>query len=499
MHKIRESDKYYGFFKAKHVTTYLEHYCKTQTFDGRSLESRIRFSSPVQKLTKSNGLWTVLTKSQNSTLTLQTPHIIAATGLTSQPNYPSLPNWQNFHGRILHHKDFAAFERTHLPSLPQPSRIAVLGGAKSAADVAYACAKNGHHVTWIIRRSGSGPAAFVSAKGTWPYSNSNESFYTRLVSLFLVSWFSVQAGTNKYLLKLLNQTSPGRALLRRIWSGINAKAWKEADYDREDGKANGYYNLKPDREIFWQNDSTGINQREDFFDVIARRVKVVREDLVRMEEDGIVLEHSSVKADVVICATGWEEGVEYLGEEMAARLGVCGPPPEEEEDADWPTLLSHADEKVLSVFPLLRPESSPSPSTPSTPPNFRLYASLLPPSDPSILFPGRLMLGNHFRNSEVQALYCTSMLSSHLPLPPKSEMNQRIAETLAWDRRRYLRKGEKGNWFYWDLVPYTEGLLKEMGLRSHRVGKGMGRTAWAKDLGGLVGEYREKYCGDEKR
>ncbi len=34
--------------------------------------------------------------------------------------------------------------------------ITVLGGAKSAAHMAYACAKAGKSVSWVIRSSGSG-------------------------------------------------------------------------------------------------------------------------------------------------------------------------------------------------------------------------------------------------------------------------------------------------------------------------------------------------------
>lgn len=43
--------------------------------------------------------------------------------------------------------------------IPKVQRFAVLGGAKSAADVAYASAKAGKKVHWIIRASGNGPAA----------------------------------------------------------------------------------------------------------------------------------------------------------------------------------------------------------------------------------------------------------------------------------------------------------------------------------------------------
>ncbi len=39
---------------------------------------------------------------------------------------------------------------------PSNKYITLLGGAKSAADMAYACAKVGKSVSWVIRSSGSG-------------------------------------------------------------------------------------------------------------------------------------------------------------------------------------------------------------------------------------------------------------------------------------------------------------------------------------------------------
>jgi len=46
---------------------------------------------------------------------------------------------------------------------PIDKYITVLGGAKSAADMAYACAKAGKSVSWIIRSSGNGLAAFLGS------------------------------------------------------------------------------------------------------------------------------------------------------------------------------------------------------------------------------------------------------------------------------------------------------------------------------------------------
>ena len=76
-------------------------------------------------------------------------------------------------------------------------------------------------------------------------------------------------------------------------------------------------------------------------------------------------------------------------------------------------------------------------------------------------------------------------------------MEREVAETVAWDRRRYLNKGELGSWFYYDVVDYCDGLLEQLGLDGHRRGKGwvadLMDPCFAKDLKGVGEEYRRKY------
>ena len=85
-----------------------------------------------------------------------------------------------------------------------------------------------------------------------------------------------------------------QTLLQRIWRRINAEAWQEADYDRPDGKDNGFHNLKPDTELFWQNDSTSVNQRADLFGTIAKKVSVMRQDVLEVCDNGIVLKDGTL-------------------------------------------------------------------------------------------------------------------------------------------------------------------------------------------------------------
>ncbi|KAK5937491.1 hypothetical protein PMZ80_010109 [Knufia obscura] len=499
---VPDHDTYHGFFPAKYVAEYLKSYVESRIYGGQTLASRIRSHSQVEVLSKVDEGWTLHVKNSTDSAVADTElgarKVIDATGLTSTPNVPSIPGQDNYQGQFLHHKGFALHQAS-LFSATGPQRIAVIGGAKSAADVAYACAKAGKDVTWIIRRSGAGPAAFVSAKGSWPYNNSNESFYTRLTSHFLVSWFFDESKTR--LGRFLYGTGLGRAFIGWVWKAISRKASGLANYDREDGRKNGFHNLRPDTEIFWQNDSTGVCQRDDFFDTIARKVKVYREDIKEMNAHGLELADGTIaSADCVIFATGWKTShprikVQEDGQNLTLSLGLSVSEPQASEASNnWEELISSASKQILARFPVLqhRPRYHDGPDNKAP---LRLYKGVLPINDRSIAFVGQMLSGNNFRIAEVQALYAVAALDGVLLLPSKEHMRTTVAETIAWNRARYLSKGRHGNWLYWDMVPYTDDLLQELGLHSHRhtsYWKDLLMPCFARDLVGLIEEHRAK-------
>lgn len=231
-----EKDQYYGFFPARYVTEYLESYVDNHVYDDQTLRSRIKFGTKVEGLKMTDdGLWLAFLQGKQ----VKVAKVIDAEGMTSIPNWPHFDGEQNFQGIIMHHRDFG--QSTCLDD-PRVQHVAVLGGAKSAADVAYGAAKAGKTVSWIIRDNGAGPAALLSAEGRGPYANSNDSFYTRLVASFLPNPFSKES----YLSRFLHGTRVGRSLVRRIWGNIDKDNRKKVNYHRAEGKSMGFEVLEPD-------------------------------------------------------------------------------------------------------------------------------------------------------------------------------------------------------------------------------------------------------------
>ena len=234
-----EDEDYYGFFPAKYVTKYLEDYVDDHVYANRSLRDRIRFNCEINAVTKEGAKWKVSCDEKGSLRVFTAPKLMVATGLSSKPKMPVFPNQDAFKGLILHHKDFG---QSSFLAPSDVKHVCVIGGSKSAADVAYASVKAGKMVSWIVRKNGSGPSALVPAKGSGPYRNANETIYTRMSSLLNPSPLVPQMWATRFL----HQSRIGRRLVDWLWAKVDAKSRRVADYGRPDGRVNGFEKLEPD-------------------------------------------------------------------------------------------------------------------------------------------------------------------------------------------------------------------------------------------------------------
>ena len=265
--------------------------------------------------------------------------------------------------------------------------------------------------------------------------------------------------------------------------------------------------------IFWQNDSSGVANRPDFLSTLATKVQIHRQEISHLSKDSITLHPRrdpsadtkplTIPIDVLVYCTGWSPNSTLFPADQAGALGLPAPlntadPPTQKH---WQSLETAADTTILSRFPTLGHPPAYRKIEPTQTP-FRLYKAMAPPSDVhsshSIVFLGKLVVGNNFFTAETQALWAVAYLDGRIrDLPSAAQIEREVAETVAWDRRRYLNKGELGSWFYYDVVDYSDALLEQLGLDSHRRGKGwvagLMDPCFAKDLKGVVEEYRSKY------
>ena len=253
---------------------------------------------------------------------------------------------------------------------------------------------------------------------------------------------------------------------------------------------------------FWCNGAVGLLQHPDFWEIIAKNVDVYREDISHLEEKQIILEdETTIPCDTILCGTGWKQSYSFLTPQQLCELGL--PHPLDchclEDATEWMMLQAAADEEVLEQYPKLRhpPKFYEKPMT-KTP--YRLYKCMAALDDDSIVFLGQIRIANNFRVAECQALWATAYLDGILDLPSYEDMQAEIAYVIAWCRRRYPANGAPGNYLHYDVIAYTDALLAEVGLKSHRKSavKDFLEPCLARDLKGLVKEYLDN-CGEVKR
>lgn len=143
------------------VHEYLEQY--TDKFD---LRRRCRFNSKVLRVErdedmKEGAIWKVEIQVKKdfeeytATEVLLCDKLIVATGSASTPNFPEDLEWKRYDGPVFHSKDVG--QKHKQLTEDRVKRVTVVGGSKSAVDVAYLSALAGKQVDWIIREDGYGP------------------------------------------------------------------------------------------------------------------------------------------------------------------------------------------------------------------------------------------------------------------------------------------------------------------------------------------------------
>lgn len=221
--------------------------------------------------------------------------------------------------------------------------------------------------------------------------------------------------------------------------------------------------------FFWSNGPLGL-VIGDFWDTIARNVHVERSDVKCIEPSTIILEDGSeVASDALFLGTGWKSHYPFFSQHHAYALGLpCDPEMQPaEERGTWQMLTKQADKQILGEFPMLA--SPPPPGTVEgrlTP--ARLYNGIASLYDSSIVFLGRTHISNAFRRAEAQAIWATAYLDGSVTLPTPEEAKREVAYMNAFSKWRYPAFGSDGLYFFNDLLGYTDKLLRDVGLSSHR-------------------------------
>ncbi|MCJ1310994.1 monooxygenase [Agyrium rufum] len=477
-------------FDAKYLSDYLEQYVDHRAYAGKSLRDRIKLGYSIVSVEKPEGIWILYAKSvDGASATFRCSKLMVATGLSSNPYLPDLPGADQFSGKIVHQVEFGS---SGVLTNPDIKNVTVIGGAKSSADMVYAAAKAGKMVSWVIRESGNGPASLISSKGqSKQYRNSPELGSTRVVAAFSPTVIAPYTWTQW----LLHSTFLGRSLIRAIWSKADAPV--QAMFDKQAAELPNISNLRPTSKIFWTNGSLGLVIHEDFWKTVSQIVKIYKSDIAELHNRTVRLtDGSEVPTDALLAGTGWRLSHTFFTTAQCQEYGL----PYEPDDAklddteQWSKLDAQADKKVLARFPTLAdPPPYRGKETSTTP--FRLWNYIASLKDDTIAFLGYIYVPNAFKSAEVQAIWATAYLDKTIDLPSPDSMRAEITLWTTWNRRRYLNKGHCGNYLHYDLVPYTDRLLEQLGLSTRGKGfmKDLLEPCTAAELAGPRNVYLEKH------
>jgi dimethylaniline monooxygenase (N-oxide forming) len=245
---------------------------------------------------------------------------------------------------------------------------------------------------------------------------------------------------------------------------------------------------------------TGALHHADFYSIVAEKVQVHRAKVKTLLQNELYLdddENTHFPCDAILCGTGWQRGLDMFSDDSKKQLGIPYPKLQKTEgDERWDELVASADAAITARFPILRnPPPHPYVEPKDTP--FRLYRGMAPLHDNSILFMNHLVLVNKLFAAEGQAMWAVAWFDKKITASLDTR-ERRVAMWTAWCERRYLSPGALADKAAFDMVPYIDTLLEEMGLSKHR------RKGWLSDFFGAVmpadlGRAWTEYLEMEKR
>ncbi|KAF2451785.1 FAD/NAD(P)-binding domain-containing protein [Karstenula rhodostoma CBS 690.94] len=437
------------------------------------------FNSTVGLVESTESGWTLTVSSPSGERQFHTKKLILATGLTSTPNIPSYKGAESYGKPFFHAKDFCR----RADEVKEAKNAVVIGGAKSAYDVAYAMIESGATVDLVIKPDGNGHVWIAPRKLT-PLEHRLDT----ILNIRALSWFSPCPWGHEDgfggVRKFLEKTSFGKMLARGFWNVMGNDVLQRNQYDSHPE----LQKLKPWYSVFWIGSGLSIlNYDTSFFDMIRDgKVRVHIENIDYLAPGKVVLENGDeLVADAIICSTGWKkESTITFASLDDTGLGL---PIDEKEKAN------------LSLEYDTKPNLPRQPKKALEP--LRYYRFMVPSgmlAKRNFAFAGMISSVSTAICASTQGLWITAYFDSRLDRETKTqdEVTREIMMHTQWGKWRYPC-GYCASLpdFVFEGIPYVDMLLRDMGIRNKRKGsfiKEIFSPYCPEDYDGVLDEYRVK-------
>ena len=499
---------------AAKVTEYL-----TAMIEDNGIQDYVKLNTKVDVVEQIDEGWvlhcTSTVDNVPSSLKINTAKLILSTGLTNEPSTPQYHTSPKFQPLVVHSSKFPE----QYDSIVKPgTHTLIIGGGKSAWDIAYACATQpSSTATMLIRPSGNGPVwmspPYVTPLGLWL----EKLVFTRFFGFMSPCPWAETWGFEGFVRRFLHGTWLGRKICGAFWGilGDDVVQLNKLNEHPETKK------LRPWRNAFEVGNALSVlNYPTNFFDLVREgRVKVVVEDVDRFgpNKEVVLKDGTKLQVDAVVCATGWKHRTSLTFKPPGLE-NVLGLPTTNASGTSNTALVKRVEADLYARFPYLKERDTsrlhhPNPAlrysqtSEENQQPYRQYRFLVPISDlqrRSIGFAGALMSLGNASCAYIQALWLTAYLDGTLKLPNTS-LEQLEYETYRDTHYCALRNamgyGNKFPDLVFDSLPYFDRLLRDLGLEAKRKGRFLGGINWRKecftgygpeDYKGLVEEWRVK-------
>jgi cation diffusion facilitator CzcD-associated flavoprotein CzcO len=455
----------YGVREGQHIPAVILHKYLTDFAKHFGVSGRTRLNTKLEEIEPSStGGWLIRVTTANGTAeTVESKRLVLATGLTSQPNIPVYEGADSFKPPFFHAKDFCARKDT----VANSQTAVVVGGGKSAYDIAYAFATEGNAtVHLIIRPNGQGPVWLAPPYVTPFKRKMEELLHTRALTWFSpCPWgnedgFGVSRG-------FLHGTGMGRLLVDNYWNTLTADL-EEANGYNEDPEV---FKLKPWSPAFWTGSGIGINNfPTNFFHLVRdRKIRVHITDITRLDDNTVhFADGDSVNTDVLICATGWKKDLPLKLTNLSK--GGIGLP---YSTAERVSLIERADREILDMCPSLKRQPVLRYQRENKDP-LRLYRFMVPPTlvnQRNLVFAGMISTVSTALFASTQGLWISAFFDDKLlrMAQTEKEVTDEVMRHTQFGKWRYpCGYGDSIPDFAFESMPYVDLLLNDIGIKIHR-------------------------------
>ncbi|KAK0211195.1 FAD/NAD-P-binding domain-containing protein [Desarmillaria ectypa] len=441
-----------------------------QKFTDKFLAGKIRYGTNVLNIERTkepDPVWniTVSNVKGGDPEILRFSRIVLCTGGCSTPKTPAYlsqeaANKAGFQGLVVHSIDFGPRLDEILAAVPScgtggsSPTIVVVGGGKSAQDISSHLANEGRKVTVVFETADA-------------FLGSVKPLLDSLRKSRLLAILSSHIELRTKLERFLHRTWIGGKIVHAAWNFL-----QQDSYNAFDVPANSP--LRRGHSPFWSvrlNDE-GVKRDNSFFSLVNReKISLIAPAQVTgFDLDGRSLtlnNGSSIRADVVIVATGYKSSWENLFDDYTRiELGIQRHAPDQHVKDEW-------DYASLSNPPSAHPENEQWASS--------IYRGIVPAKNilrRDFAINGASFTTNNGYAFEVMSHWISSyFLNDAMRLPSSPEEALRHADRNAkWMRKRFpdqllwLNESYSSAVYFLAWPQYVDELLEDMGLKSMRSG-----------------------------